>query len=108
MSVRRGQENQWSLRRFERAVMMWTWPANSHTGPRHVTIAAMIRPDTCQHPIMRSLSQKFFLQRRGRPHMTPVPGYFYHGYDIAVAKQEVVELGTTITAAHRQATSEAP
>ena len=69
MSVRRGQENQWSLRRFERAAMMWTWPANSHTGPRHVTIAAMIRPDTCQHPIMRSLFQRFLLQRRGRPHM---------------------------------------
>jgi hypothetical protein len=72
MSVRRGQENQWSLRRFERAAMMWTWPANSHTGPRHVTIAAMIRPDTCQHPIMRSLSQRFLLQRRGRPHMRPI------------------------------------
>ena len=69
MSVRRGQENQWNLRRFEREEIDVDLARKLHTGPRHVTIAAMIRPDTCQHPIMRSLSRRFLLQRRGRPHM---------------------------------------
>ena len=73
MSVRRGQENQWSLRRFERAAMMWTWPANSHTGPRHVTIAAnkaghMSAPDHAQ------LVPKIPLAAKGAStHETPVP-----------------------------------
>src|SRR3954454_19697103 len=67
-SVRRDQENQAKGERFERASVMWTGSTNSHTGPRPVSRRSRGRT----HGSTRSSAaavQRFFLHRRGRPHM---------------------------------------
>jgi putative transposase len=47
-------------------VLIWSRPANSHTGPRH--LGPHQRPDKCQHPDLAPT--RFLLTQRGRPQMS--------------------------------------
>ena len=65
---RRDRENQFATQCFERAVLIWTRSANSHTGPRHMTAASeagqMAAPD-----LRAESSERFPLRPWGRPQM---------------------------------------
>jgi hypothetical protein len=66
---RRDQETSFAPRALEHAALIWTWFANSHTGPRQINGRISGRTDVSTPPYAPFKPERFSLHPWGRPQM---------------------------------------